>query len=258
MTHLALFLPLVIVGTASAIWREYKQKKNHQKKQLQLALKPEQEFLQLEDQTEDQSRTVTNTFDDIGELTHYQRVAWYSLAFSTAGAWFYPPVIIFALPLLGYNSYHFVRVIKNSNKNSRTSPLTVFESIGIGGTLLTGHAALGSAVLVGSFLMRNLFLKGNNLTKVASNHIIRMQYASMWVLRDDIEVEIRLSELQSDDIFILHTGDIALIEGRIIKGTGVIHQYSLQKKMKYIYKEKGDKIFPFTQLQDGYLHVQRT
>jgi cation transport ATPase len=257
MIHLALFLPLVIIGTTGAVWREYKQNKNHQEKKLQLTLKSDQEFLRLEDQTKEQTQTFINPFDDIGELTHYQRVAWYSLAFSTAGVWFYPPAVLLALPLLGYNSYHFIRVIKNSEKNSRTSPLTVFETIGIGGTLLTGHAALGSAVLVGSFSMRNLFLQGNNLSKIASNHVIRMKYASMWVLRDNIEIEILLSELQSDDIFVLHAGDIALIEGRIIKGTGIIYQYSLQKTMKYIHKEQGDIIFPFTQLQEGYLHVQR-
>jgi len=257
MIHLALFLPLVIVGSAGAVWREYKQNKIHQERTLRLALKPDQEFLRLEDQTENQTHTVINPFDDIGELTHYQRIAWYSLAFSSAGVWFYPPAVLFSLPLLGYNSYHFIRVIKHSDKKSRTSPLTVFEAIGVGGTLLTGHAALGSAVLVGSFSMRNLFLQGNNLSKIASNHVIRMKYASMWVLRDNIEIEILLSELQSDDIFVLHTGDIALIEGRVIKGTGIIHQYSLQKTMKSIHKEKGDSIFPFTQLQEGYLHVQR-
>ena len=258
MIQLALFFPLVIAGSAVAIWREYKQKKNHEVKKIHLSstMSP-QEFLRLEDQTEPQAHTLINQFDDIAELSHYQRVAWYSLAFSTAGVWFYPPAALLALPLLGYNSYHFINIIKHSDSKSQTSALTVFESIGIGGTLLTGQAVLGSVVLVGSFSMRNLFLQGNNLTQIASNHIIRMKYASMWVLRDNIEVEIRLSELQSDDIFVLHAGDIALLEGTIIKGSGIMHQYSLRKTMKSLYKEKGDTVFPFTRLQEGYLHVQR-
>lgn len=254
MIHLTLLIPLVIAGTASAIWREYKQNKDH-KKHLLLGNDANKDIL-IVDEKKDYGLTVSN-FDDIGELTHYQRVAWYSLAFSTAGVWFYPPVILFSLPLLGYNSYQFTRVVRNSDKNSKTSPLTVFEMIGVGGTLLTGHAVLGSIVLVSSFSMRKLFLQGNNLTQLASNHIIRMKYASMWVLRDGIEVEISLADLQSNDIFILHEGDIALAEGVVVKGTGVINQYSLQKTMKFIHKEKDDKVFPFTKLQEGCLHIQK-
>jgi cation transport ATPase len=253
MLHLTLFIPLVISGTVTALWREYRQKKIYQKNLPALVI----------DNTDISTQEIPiqhalKPFDDMSELNHYQSVSWYALAFSTAGLWFYPPITLLALPLVGYNSYHFIKVLQNSDRDDRTSALTLFETIGVGGTLLTGHIAMGTIVLASSFSIRKLFLQGHQVIEIRPRHIFNMEQASVCVMREGVEVEIYLSELQKGDIFILHTGDIVLAEGKVLEGEALVDQYSLQRKMKTIHKEVGDWVFSFTQIKEGSLHIIKT
>jgi cation transport ATPase len=131
----------------------------------------------------------------------------------------------------------------------------VFETLGIGTTLLTGHIMICSMVLAGSFSIRKLFLQGHHIVEIKPRNIFNIEQIHVCVLREDIEVEISLSELQAGDIFVLHRGDIILAEGQVIKGEALVHQYSLQKKMKIIHKEIGDRVFSFTKIQEGSLYI---
>lgn len=249
MIHLTVFIPLAIGGAITAVWRDYKKKKV-----------PNQEVLMIGDGApivvENCLPETVKQFDDIAEISHYQRVSYYALAFSTAGAWFYSPAGFLAIPLLGYNGYHFAKMLKNSNSSDRSSPLTVFESIGVGGTMLTGHSALSSLVLSGSFTMRKLLLQGSNIAHLDPNTFLNMKQARAWVLREGIEVEILVSELQEGDVFVLHDGDIVASKGVVVSGVGTVRQYSLQRTMKSIYKQEGDEVYPFTQVESGCLHVK--
>jgi cation transport ATPase len=251
MIHLTLFIPLIASGATLAIWRERKQKKALQKNTFLLENTENHEAL-----LDSEKSTIINQFDDMTELSHYQRTSFYALAFSTAGSWFYPPVAFLAIPLAGYNSYHFIKTLKHTETSDQTSPLTVFEAIGVGGTLLTGHTGLGSLVLASSFTMRKLLLQGSHIASAGSDYLLNMKHAHTWVLREGVEVEMLVSELQKGDVFVLHSGDLALVEGKIIDGKGVIRQYSLKREMKSIYKGVGDTVFPFTRVEKGCLYVR--
>lgn len=254
MFHLTLLVPLMISGATVAVWREFQQKKNYRKKILKLEFDELHGTLSTLD-TPIQIQNLKKPFDDMSELNHYQGVAWYSLAFSTAGVWFYPAITLLALPLVGYNSYHFIKVLQHSKPEDRTSALTLFETLGVGISLLTGHIMICSMVLASSFSIRKLLLQGYHVVEMKPRNIFNMEQTHVCVLREDIEVEIYLSELQIGDVFVLHKGDIILAEGQVIKGEALVNQYSLQKEMKIIHKEIGDKVFSFTQIQEGNLYI---
>jgi cation transport ATPase len=78
----------------------------------------------------------------------------------------------------------------------------------------------------------------------------------VWTLRDGAEIETAVSDLQDGDIIVLHAGETVMVEGKIVEGSGIIRQFSLRKQMKLINKHMDDKVFPFTQLESGCVHVQ--
>jgi Cu2+-exporting ATPase len=82
-------------------------------------------------------------------------------------------------------------------------------------------------------------------------------FAKVWTLHEGAEIEIPLNELEAQDIVVLHGGDLVLIEGTVVNGQGIVRQYSLQKKLKSVPKQSGDRVFPFTQLESGCLYIQR-
>ena len=106
------------------------------------------------------------------------------------------------------------------------------------------------------FGSRNLLLKTRNLANVDFQKIMDANFVKVWTLRGGAEIEVTLSELRTGDVVVIHGGDLALVEGRVLSGQGLIRQYSLQKTMKSVPKQAGDMIFPFTQLESGCLHVE--
>ena len=251
MIQFGVLLPLVAGGVASALWRQYK---TRQRSQLPVTSATYLETDQAEHQGADDGGKI---FDDLSELRHYQRVTWYTFAFAASGAWFYAPATIISLPLLGYNVYHFLRTLRQSDTNGRRSPLTLFEIISITGTLVTGRPLASSALLLFSFGTRKMLLQAGNISHhVDLSRPFNPRSLPIWVLRDGAEIETTVGELQQLDTVVLHPGDTIAMHGEIVKGSGVVRQFSLRREMKLLPKEVGDQVFPYTQLVSGGLHIR--
>ncbi len=252
MIHIPFFFPLFVSGLVGAIWREHRQ------------VTPLLQSISLPAPAADSHKPrltkaqPEKVFDDMGELYHYQRVSWYALACSASGWWFYPPAILASIPLLSYNTYNFVKILRQTDPTSRKSPITMFEVIGVAGTLLTGRPLMASLMFLFVFGSRNLLLQTRNLANIDFSHVMDSSFAKVWTLHDGAEIEVALNELQEGDIVVIHRGDLVLIEGRVVDGEGIIRQCSLQKKIKLVPKQAGDMVFPFTQLECGCLYIQRT
>jgi cation transport ATPase len=251
MIHLPLLLPLLVAGFAGALWRERQQARitalplglpqpESSKPQPGLSIKP-----------------AGKVFDDIGELHHYQQVSWYSLAFAASGSWFYAPATLVSVPLLGYNAYHFTKLLRHTDAAGRKSPMTVFESIALAGSLATGQAATASVMFLLVFGSRKLLLQAGNIAEIGLTRAVDPRFAKVWILRDGVEIEASLREVQEGEVMVIRGGETVLVEGEILDGEGVVRQYSLLKKHKSISKRAGDKVFPFTQLESGCLCVKR-
>ncbi len=250
MLHVGIML--VVGGAAGAWWRE---------RRLRRLARPQQSLQAPDHLPPEQEKSlpepVDKVFDDVGELHHYQRVSWYSLAFSASGAWFYPPAALVSVPLLGYNAYHFGKIVYRSRRSEQRSPMTVFEVIAIAGTLATGRPAMASTLMLFSFGTRKLLLQAGNIAhNVDFTRPINPRLAKVWILREGAELETTVAQVRSGDTLVLHPGDTVLLEGRVMEGEGAVRQFSLNKQMKVIPKQEGDRVFPFTQLESGCLHIQ--
>lgn len=252
MIHLPLLVPLLAAGFIGAAWREYQQRR------IAAVLR----YSLPEPVAEERKIEVTlvspeKTFDDVGELQHYQRVSWYGLALAASGSWFYAPATLVSIPLLGYNTYQFTRLLRHTDAAGRKSPMTVFEGVGLAGTLATGQFATAAVLFVLAFGSRKLLLQAGNITQIGFSRAIDPRFATVWLLRDGVEIEASLRDVREGDVFVVRAGDTVLIEGMVLQGEGVVRQYSLLKKTKLLDKQTGDKVFPFTQVDSGCLHVKR-
>jgi cation transport ATPase len=248
MIHLGLLL--LVGGVTAAIVREQKNKAFLQNN-LKYLPTPSDEVARSKHTPEGE-----RVFDDVAELKHYQRVSWYGLALTTSGAFFYPPVSLASLPLLGYNAYHFIKTLKHSDSDDRKSALVIFECIGVFGTLLAARPVAASLVMAFAYTKRNLLLQAGNISNnMNPSQLLQMRNVKVWVLRDGVEIEVMVSALQEEDTVVFHQGDTVTLEGMVVEGMGEVRQFSLEKKMKTIPKKNGDRVFPFTLLESGCLYV---
>ena len=251
MIEFGLLFPLLAGGMVGAAVRHYKQRPDYAE---------DLEYAALTDQRQYKkklSRHACRVFDDVGELHHYQQVAWYALALSAASSWFFPPVALLSLPLLGYNGYHYYRTLRHSDPAERRTPLAIFELIGITASLLTGRIVPASVLFLFSFGTRKWLLQAGNISNnIGLKNAINPRLANVWVLRDCVDIEIPMPELQPEDVVILHPGDTVTVPGKVIQGGGRVSQFSLRKYMKQVPKYIGDQVYPFTKIASGHLHIQ--
>ena len=79
------------------------------------------------------------------------------------------------------------------------------------------------------------------------------QYA--WVERDGTETEIPLKEVQPGDIVIVYPGDLIPVDGKIMRGNGLLDQNKLTGESVPVYRELRDDVFASTLLVEGQLAI---
>lgn len=193
-------------------------------------------------------------YDDVEEIKYSYRSSLYAIALVSAGSIFYRPIMIIGLPLLGYSLAGFFDALRHSPQKEVRSPLVIFEMIGVSATLLTQQFFYLSLLLTIGLFRREFLLKTGNLVSHYSVHN-GLVPTRVWVIRDEIELEVSVKELLPGDTVVGRTGETILIEGKVVKGSASVQQFSLRRKMKNINKEVGDKVYPFTVIESGTLHI---
>lgn len=129
-------------------------------------------------------------------------------------------------------------------------------------------AALGAGLL-GAWnegaLLLFLFSLGHALEHFAMDKARRSIKAlaelapkTAWVKRDDSSQEVRISDLQRDDIVIVRPGQRLPTDGDIVEGHSVIDQAPITGESIPVEKQVGDNVFSGTVNGEGILHIKVT
>lgn len=122
--------------------------------------------------------------------------------------------------------------------------------------LATGHyftAALGVWILHTTTL---LVAKRKTLSKQQLNNAFEQPQCKVWVLKDDIEVEIPLEEVNVNDIVVVNSGEMVPVDGVITRGIAIIDQQTLTGKAQPIEKGIGAQILASSIVIAGKILVQ--
>ena len=253
MIQIALFLPLAIGGVASALWRDHYRAKTY------ITFSPDLSTLRLPSAKNDSSKAIEKKvalIDDAAEISHNQRVALIALALSGSGRLVFPPFTLASIPFLSYSTYNFLTTIHRSHPQRKKSAITIFELASVAGAIITGRYLLLASLLTLSFSIRKWGLQAGNISSIGMARAFNPNYTKVWVLRGDSELEVTLSELQPNDIAVLHAGDIIRKDGEVVGGEGVVKQFSLSGILQAIPKHIGDPVFSYTEVSAGDLQVK--
>jgi Cu2+-exporting ATPase len=101
-----------------------------------------------------------------------------------------------------------------------------------------------------------------DLTASTSQRTIRklldFQDHYAWVVRDAVEVRIKVRDIVEGDVVALHVGDLIPIDGELVEGELIVDQQVLTGESMPIHKEVGDLVFASTVIRDGKAYVRAT
>ncbi|RKZ54454.1 MAG: hypothetical protein DRR16_07200 [Candidatus Parabeggiatoa sp. nov. 3] len=155
-----------------------------------------------------------------------------------------------------YLSRHLLQLLREDFKGGRYLTVPLIATVSMAGLIITGHLVLATAMgLLGSFfaaILARVENKSNEqLTQVFTGHA-----DNVWVLKDDVEIQISFHDIQPNDIIVVNSGEVIPVDGVVHSGMGEVDQHILTGESQPIEKLVGAPVFASTLLLSGSLLIQ--
>jgi Cu2+-exporting ATPase len=245
---LILTTSLAIGGILFAAWKDNQQRK----KKVSLILPEKNSHVNIKTATP----TKTDILKSEEEATHYQRISLVALGLTGVGAILYSPLTLLSIPLLTYNYFHYLKKSHHVIFTQKQRMVGIFEWLCVTGVLILGKYLAAAVLFTMFFTARKLIIKTERSTHTDINNIFGSLPKKVWILRKNLEIEVPLNILQTNDIMVVRAGEMIAADGKIIIGEGTIDQCMLTGESQPVEKSQEDKVFASTMLLSGWLHIQ--
>ncbi|HTI49647.1 MAG TPA: hypothetical protein VL475_01800, partial [Planctomycetaceae bacterium] len=180
-----------------------------------------------------------------------------TLAVATVGEFFFPAVLpVSAILLVATNLPSFRGAV--SDLRERRLGLPLVQTSIVAGTLVTGGFIASSMM---SWLL--LFWQNRHARRVATarqilGSAVRKQNRTVWVCRDNVELETPSGRLQPGDIISVRSGDMLPVDGKVISGTALVDESVIRGTEGYVCRTIAHTILRGSLIVEGDLRVEVT
>ena len=178
-----------------------------------------------------------------------------SLPLAAVAQFAMPALLPISAALFAYTAIPSFRGAYQVLFKERRLGVDVLDSIVVMGCLATLHvfpgAILAWCLSVGRYLVRRTEDNSKKLLLGAFGKQARY----VWLVKDEIEIEVPLDRLDKGDIVAVHTGEVVPVDGIIVDGLAMIDQHALTGESAPAEKGVGDRVFASTVMVAGKVHV---
>ncbi len=83
-----------------------------------------------------------------------------------------------------------------------------------------------------------------------------MESTTVWLVKDNVEIEIPVEDVNVNDILAVNTGELIPVDGTIVEGYATIDEYALTGESKLAEKGEGESVFTSTVLLSGRICIK--
>lgn len=185
---------------------------------------------------------------------HYSKTSIASMAFFAVGN-FIPFLKLIGLISYIYSSIPYMRDVEKALLKDRKVNVDVLFFLG---DLLTLGIGQNFAAAFGLWIM-HAGKKGVETAKDNSKKMIASIFqqlpSQVWLLVDDVAVEIHLKDVKANDVIVVQSGEVIPVDGMIKTGRASIDQRALTGESQPVEKEIGDPVFANTIVLNGHINI---
>ncbi len=192
--------------------------------------------------------------NQVALYNHYTKTSMASMVFFAGGN---------LLPILGplgligyiYSAVPYMRDVEKALLKDRKVNVDVLFFLG---DLLTLGIGQNFAAAFGLWIMhagkRGVERAKDHSKKMIAN-IFQELPTKVWLIVDDVAVEIPLQDVKANDIIVVQGGEVIPVDGSIKEGLASIDQRALTGESQPVEKEIGDPVFANTIVLSGRIHI---
>lgn len=177
----------------------------------------------------------------------------------------YTPLLYLHLPFLIYVSWPMYKQGFNDLVEKRRVTFVVVDTIwsllSVPYTIVYPHFLIIGAIAGWLFsIMNRMIVRTKDHTRQELTNLFGQQPLYVWVLKDDVEVEVLFNSIAVGDIIAANAGEMIPVDGVIYDGIGSIDQRMLTGESQPVEKESGELVFAGTMILSGkiYIRVEKT
>lgn len=201
--------------------------------------------------------------EQTNEKIHIQidrRLSFLSIGLSAVRQFVYPPLAPLSLGLYIYTMIPYIRRVEKSLLEDRKVNIDVLFFTADAIVLTLGQyftAAVGVWMIhEGAYAVA----KAQGRSEKMLVDIFAQQPSNVWILRNNVEIEIPLEQVNTNDILVVNTGEVIPCDGIITEGFATIDQHALTGESQPVEKASGDKVLASTFIMTGriYMRVEKS
>lgn len=104
---------------------------------------------------------------------------------------------------------------------------------------------------LGEYLEQNIQYRSDVMLK----HLLVPGSETVWVLREGVEEQVAIDELQVGDEVIVSAGELIPIDGTVLRGEATVNEATLTGESVPVMRKHKDRVYSGTLLQEGRLHI---
>ncbi|MEK8019099.1 MAG: heavy metal translocating P-type ATPase [Candidatus Parabeggiatoa sp.] len=169
---------------------------------------------------------------------------------------FYPNLVLLSFCFYLYTTLPYMRQVEKTLIKQRKVDVDVFfftaDMITLG---INQYFVAASTTLLyhhGQYMVKKL--KNDSENRLIN--VFNQQSHSVWMLKDNVEIEVPLEKIKVNDIIVVQTGERVPVDGLIIEGMATIDQHALTGESQPVEKEVGTQVFASTFLVTGKIYVK--
>lgn len=190
------------------------------------------------------------------EINRYLIIACTSTALALLGMMTTPLLGICSALLTIYSCMPIFRGAYHAVIHERRPRISILDAVATVTILLAGYYFAGALANTLYYIGRKLLLKTQDRSRKQLLHIFGEIPRIAWVLRDGVEVEVPLDQVQETDTVVVYAGQVVPVDGVMIEGAASFDQHMLTGESQLVEKGPGDEVFASTIMMAGRTRIR--
>ena len=187
---------------------------------------------------------------EIKNSSHYLTISTISIGLAAMRS-FYPLIAPLSLGIYIYTAIPFMRHVETTLFKKRKVDVDVLFFMGDILILAISQYVTAAIAFWVLFWGQHFVKKAKGHSQKMLLNVFQQQPQTVWVLKDNVEVEVPLEAVSLGDIVVVNTGEVISMDGKIVNGMATIDQHALTGESQPVEKTVGDQVFAATLIVSG-------